>query len=116
MRKQPATREFVSGRLSDMASALRDGHLAVRKATAEVSFEDDPNVLGRRAYRITGHSKGAVQAAVTCRMQALDFADGFGHFVGPYRDGDGFMAVGEIIITPTPEEAIRSAALLRWTP
>jgi hypothetical protein len=102
MRKQPSTREFVSGRLSDMMGALRDGQLAVRKATAEVSFEDDPRVPGRRAYRITGQSKGSIQAAITARMQALDFADGFGHFVGPYRDGDGFVAVGEIIIPPEP--------------
>ena len=104
MRKQPATREFVSGRLSDLMDALHTGHVAARKTTADVSFEDDPTVPGRRSYRITGQSKGAVQAAITARMQALDYSEngGFGSFVGPYRDGEGFMAVGEIIITPAP--------------
>jgi hypothetical protein len=102
MQKQPATRAFASGRMSDLLNVLHTGQLAPRKTTAEVSFEDDPKVPGRRAYRITGDSKRAVQMAIDARMNALDFANGHGNFIGPYREGEGFVAIGEIVIPPEP--------------
>jgi hypothetical protein len=97
MPKQPATREPI-----DALEELLDGFLTARRATAYVEWKDDPEVPGRRAYRITGESRDAVQAAVDARMRTADEAP-FGaraHFLGPYRNKEapGWIALGEVII------------------
>jgi len=92
MPKQEATREPIEP-LKDMLN----GMLAVRRATAWVEWEDDPSHPGRRAYRITGESKEAVQAAIQSRLDSVLDNDGFANFVGPYRDAKGWIALGEVI-------------------
>jgi hypothetical protein len=95
MRSQPATREPV-----DALAEMLDGFLAVRRTTAFVSFEDDPNIIGRRAYRITGETREAVQLAIDARMRVVEDSTGYGNFIGPYRYRGLFLAIGETIIKP----------------
>lgn len=87
MHKQPATRE---------------GEPPNCRTTAWVEWRDDLSVAGRRFYRITGESKQAVQAAITARMQTVEYAGagGLASFIGPYRNGAGYLALGETIIEP----------------
>lgn len=84
--------------ISDFLDGLARGQAAVACATAYVEAEADPKLPGRTAYRISGQMRDAVQGAIDARMREAEERGGFAHFIGPHRDGDGYLALGEVVI------------------
>lgn len=86
--------------LTDVLGAYVRGQEAVRNATAWVQATLDEQVPGRTIYRITGHAKAAVQAAIDnrCRLTEDHEHGGLANFIGPYRSKDGYEARGEVVL------------------
>lgn len=93
--------------IGDALQNILVGQEAVRKATTWVEWEDDPSTPGRRAYRISGLSKAAVQGAIDRLCQQVEDAGGFANFIGPHpiEDGTKFGAIGEVVQTAAAEAA-----------
>jgi hypothetical protein len=83
--------------LAAITDMLR-GQEAVRRATATVEWETDPRTPGRTAYRITGATRDVVQGAIDARMTAAENGDGRANFIGPHRDENGWVALGEVVL------------------
>lgn len=67
-----------------------------------VEYESDPRQPGRTAIRITGPSSGAVQAQITyCMNAAENMRNSAATFTAPVRAIEGWMALGEVIVTET---------------
>lgn len=88
---------------SDALDDLLNGFKAVRRATARVEFQVDPERPGRTGYIITGELREAVADAVDGRMRSVDTArggvPGSARFTAISRNADGlFQSIGEVII------------------
>lgn len=83
---------------ADALDEILNGFKRLTAATARVEFETDPSVPGRTAYRITGPTRGVVQAAIDTRMLEVEERGGFAQFLNPGRVAGGFQSLGEIII------------------
>jgi hypothetical protein len=77
------------------------GQESVRKLATFVEWEDDPSQPGRRAYRISGASKAAVQGVIDRLTRGVEDAGGWANFIGPHpiEDGSKFGALGEVMET-----------------
>lgn len=82
--------------VADALHSILAGQEAVRKATTWVEWEKDPEIEGRTKYRIHGPREG-VQQAVNRLVDKVGEEGGFANFVGPYRRGDEYLAVGEVV-------------------
>jgi hypothetical protein len=95
----------MSDRTSEILNSLLKGQEAVRKATTFVEWEKDDNRPGRTKYRIHGPRQG-IQQAIDRLMATTEDLGGFVNFIGPYRKGDAYEAVGEVIETAALEEPV----------
>ena len=87
--------------MQNLFQDILKGQDAVRRATVHFEWEDDPKRPGRRAYRITGETKEAVQSGIDARMRWVETLEGaaFANFTNPGRLPNGkWASLGEIII------------------
>jgi len=70
-----------------------------KETDATVEMQNDPQNVGRVAFRITGRTKEAVQKQITLAVNAAERQHGHANFLGPERLPDpGWYALGEVFI------------------
>jgi hypothetical protein len=77
--------------MSDVLQFILKGQEAVRKATVQVEWMDDPLRPNLRAYKLVGETREAVQECITSKMRWLEHLDGcgFAQFSNPTKRPDG---------------------------
>jgi len=82
--------------ISDALHGVLAGQEAARKADTWFEREIDPEIPGRTKYRIHGPRKG-VQAVIDRFLDSVETGGGSATFLGPYRNGDEYLAIGEVV-------------------
>lgn len=91
----------MSDRLKNFLTDFVAGQEAVRRATAWIERTPDDKVPGRAIYRITGHTKAAVQGAISDRMAMAERHPngGYAQFLTIWLNPDGlYEARGEVVL------------------
>jgi hypothetical protein len=87
--------------VADALNEMLRGQESARRGTVTVEAFTDPNDRYRRVYRLTGHSKAAVQEAITARMTEAEGAlfGGAATFDSPFLRRDGmWCSTGEVVL------------------